>query len=252
MSDVATPISYFAEELPSTNLHMRTLMESRSLPSMSLVRASFQSEGRGQAGNGWESEKGMNLLFSLLLRPTHLPIMKQFYLSRAVSLGITDVLNRFENRFEIKWPNDIYHGEKKIAGILIENNLKGPFINFSIAGIGLNINQKEFCSDAPNPVSLCTITKKNHDLEEVLSLIIGSVARWIESLNHHDYDTIDNAYNKLLYRREGWHSYRDENGTFEAEIERVEPTGLLVLKDRQGHSRSYAFKEVAYITNQNL
>ena len=115
-----------------------------------------QTAGRGQRGNSWEAEPGKNLTFSMLLRPRGLHAARQFELSMVVSLAIADAIDALLPqgvRTAVKWPNDIYIGMEKVCGILIENRLAGPFIEYSVAGIGININQRRFLSDAPNPTS---------------------------------------------------------------------------------------------------
>ena len=137
----------------STNAWLQQALLEQQLPEGVLVYTSYQTNGRGQLTNVWESEKDKNLLFSMLFTPVWLPVKDQFVLSQAVALGVVRFLNKFQAGFKVKWPNDIYWNDKKIAGILIENNLQGTVIGSSVVGIGLNINQMEFLSDAPNPVS---------------------------------------------------------------------------------------------------
>jgi BirA family biotin operon repressor/biotin-[acetyl-CoA-carboxylase] ligase len=140
--------SMYLRETRSTNLVLKEMLREYELPEGFVLRTDFQSAGKGQPGNSWESEKGKNLLFSVLLYPQHIAIDQQFILSQLVSVAILRTLNSFCAGFSIKWPNDIYFGDKKIGGILIENSLQGSKLNTSIVGIGLNINQKTFRSDA--------------------------------------------------------------------------------------------------------
>ncbi|MBN2744063.1 MAG: biotin--[acetyl-CoA-carboxylase] ligase [Marinilabiliaceae bacterium] len=247
MSETTTPTHLYYEELPSTNSQLRSLIFAQPLPPFSVVQAEFQNAGRGQEGNRWESARGENLLFSILVRPKQLLARNQFYLSKAISVAIVESLNKIAQGFQIKWPNDIYHGDKKVAGILIENNLNREYIDFSIVGIGINVNQTEFLSDAPNPISLKQITKANHQPAKVLATITDAIEQWIEKLNNRKTDEIDAAYNRQLYRSNGTYPFRDKEGSFEAALERIEPEGYLVLRDTQNQIRSYAFKEVSYI-----
>ena len=150
----------------------------------------------------------------------------------------------------IKWPNDIYWKDKKIAGILIENELEGKFITQSIVGIGLNVNQEVFRSSAPNPVSLIQILGVTINRQELLDRILrGIMASYI--FLEKDYKmavhNLRQLYLRRLYRKEGFHPYRDKEGTFLAEFQDVEPSGHLVLKDEQGNLRRYAFKEVEFV-----
>ena len=140
-----------------------------------VVATRSQTAGRGQRGNSWEAEPGTNLTFSLLLRPQGFPAARQFELSMLVALGVADVLNSLFGRLgfrdlkaRIKWPNDIYVGHKKIVGILIENQLSGAGIDRTIVGIGVNVNQTRFLSDAPNPTSVALLTGRTLALEPLL------------------------------------------------------------------------------------
>ena len=249
MSETSHPAHLFYEELPSTNSELRSLIFTQNLPHLSVVQAGFQTAGRGQEGNRWESARGENLLFSILIKPKHLMARDQFYLSKAISVALVESLNSINPGFKVKWPNDLYHGDKKVAGILIENNLNREYIDFSIVGIGLNINQTQFVSDAPNPISLQQIINTTHPLSEILAKVTDAIGRWIEKLDNNKRPEIDDAYNRQLYRQAGIHRFSDKNGYFEATIERIEPEGYLVLRDTQNQIRSYAFKEVNYIIN---
>jgi BirA family biotin operon repressor/biotin-[acetyl-CoA-carboxylase] ligase len=203
-----------------------------------VVVADYQTAGRGCGTNRWESERGKNLLFSLKIHPENLPANRQFKISIAVSLAIVDALGQLVGDLSIKWPNDIYWRNGKLAGILIENTLKGNLIKESIIGVGLNVNQREFHSDAPNPVSLWQITGQETNREQLLKDI----------LNRLDFrDGLKERYMKLLYRRKGFHPYADKNGVFMAEIVGVEDDGHLLLIDEDGKERRYAFKEVTFI-----
>ncbi len=139
------------KEIGSTNTYLQESDKDRLLPEGTIVYCDIQRSGRGQRGNSWESEPFKNLTFSLLLRPEHIPANRQFLLSEIVSLATVDVLNRYATGFSIKWPNDIYWHDKKIAGILIENVLSGSTFSRAIIGMGLNINQKNFLQRCPQP-----------------------------------------------------------------------------------------------------
>ncbi len=203
-----------------------------------VVWTDFQTAGRGCGNNKWESAAGQNLLFSILIHPTNLSARTQFTISKAISVAICDVLAFYIKEVSIKWPNDIYWRDQKICGILIENTLSGDLIRESIIGVGLNINQHFFLSDAPNPVSLLQILNKPTDREEVLTSILRTF-----DLENKD---LISRYDSLLYRRDGYHPYRDKTGNFLARIVSIEPDGHLHLCDQQGHRRCYAFKEVSF------
>ena len=220
-------------ETDSTN---RWLREQGGEENM-LVWTDFQTAGRGCGTNTWESARGQNLLFSLLIHPVAVRPSEQFRISMAISLAIVDALACYTDGLSIQWPNDIYWHDRKICGILIENRLSGGVIRDCIIGVGLNVNQQQFVSDAPNPVSLRQILGHDVEREEVLRRIGAGF-----KINEND----GPRYRSLLYRRTGFHPYKDADGDFEAELIDVEDDGHLLLKDRAGRERRYAFKEVNF------
>ena len=236
----------YIKQTHSTNALLREMLRSDNLPEGFVLQADFQTAGKGQTGNSWESEEGKNLLFSLLLQPHHIQIEEQFILSQIVSVAIVHVLSRYSSGFSIKWPNDIYFENKKIAGILIENSIQNGKIKATIVGIGLNINQKKFISNAPNPVSLCQITGKRHVRNSVLSLIINEIMKLYLSA---DFETIRMEYATNLYRKNGFYAFSDGEETFEAAITAVHPDGKLELKTREGRTREFYFKEVSFLNH---
>lgn len=241
------------DETDSTNRYLAQLCNQlqESVAELTTVTAEFQTAGKGQRGNTWEAEEGKNLLFSFVLYPVFLEARRQFTLSQIISLAIKEELNRWSDEITIKWPNDIYWRERKICGILIENDLTGHHIGRSIVGIGININQEVFRSDAPNPVSLKQITGQEHDRHEILSNILNRVQLYYTGLRLEKLDTyaadISARYARSLFRRRGLHPYEDARGKFLARLLRVEPDGRFVLEDENGRQREYLFKEVQYI-----
>ena len=211
-----------------------------------MVVADFQQAGRGQVGNVWESEDGKNLLFSLLIHPKFLLANQQFLISQIVSLSVKEVLESYIEGVQIKWPNDIYWKDRKICGILIENDLMGDWISQSIIGVGINVNQEEFRGDAPNPVSLLQITGKAHERKMLLSDFLRCFFDYYDLLMQGKEEEVQAAYVASLYHGDGFYRYTDKQGCFEAKIYSIEPTGHLVLQLRSGEHRSYAFKEVAF------
>lgn len=238
---------YYLDEIHSTNSFLSEKCQCDTIPEFSVVRTNFQTAGRGQRGNSWESEPNKNLLFSIVLYPEMLAAKEQFILSQMISLAIYDVLNKYTNSIHIKWPNDIYWKEQKIAGILIENELMGVSIKQSIIGVGLNINQAEFRSEAPNPVSLSCITGETYHLDSIFREIIEQLKSYYDLLLTNKTEEIKNKYQQALFRNEGYHLYKDETSEFLAKIERIEPNGELILKKDNGEIKGYFFKEVFHV-----
>ena len=234
------------EETHSSNSLLREWLERESLPNCSAIVADFQTAGRGQLGNVWESEKGKNLTFSLVLYPQALPVKQQFLISQIAALSVKETLDAYTEGISIKWPNDIYWQDKKICGMLIENDLAGHNLLRSIIGIGINVNQTTFRGDAPNPVSLWQILKQEVDREVVLRQFLSRFEAYNQALSTGEKALIHDRYMKALYRREGFHPYTDAQGAFSARIYGIEPTGHLLLQDTAGTIRRYAFKEVSY------
>lgn len=235
------------DSTPSTNLYLKNLLEEGSLQEGTVIVANEQTAGRGQAGARWESEPGKNLTFSLLLYPRFLCIDRYFLLSKAVSLGITDYLEKFVDSLSVKWPNDIYYQDKKLAGILIENQLTGSVIEQSVAGIGINVNQERFSADIPNPVSIKNILGAEIDADILLVEIVESILTRYEALKEEKYEAINDDYFSRLYRRNDYYPYKDKDGQFNASIQSVDDAGFLYLLTDAGELRKYAFKEVAIV-----
>ena len=237
----------------STSLELRRRMSAEELPHGYCLSADFQTAGHGQATNRWESEDGKNLLFSLLLRPIIIPAAEQFVITELVTLAIINVLQDYiRQRITIKWPNDIYVGDKKLCGILIENALCGSIIDTCIVGIGININQELFVSDAPNPVSLKQLNGRDNDRQAIFDEIYKNILDYYEYLadnwqNKDIKQSLHYEYMNNLYRRKGYHNYSTPEGEhFRAEIEDIGPQGHLTLRLESGEQRTFAFKEVIF------
>lgn len=217
----------------------------------SVIVATAQTAGRGQRGNTWESEPGKNLTFSVLLRPEAIEARRQFELSMSVALSLRDAIAALVGdaaEVTVKWPNDIYAGDRKICGILIENTLSGKGITHSVVGAGVNINQRRFVSAAPNPVSVVMLTGHEHDLDttmaEIAARIVGDFDRYEIAP---DPEALKTRYMSQLWRRNGFHPYRDAatGEVFEAEIADIDLAGPITLRRHDGTLGTYAFKEVA-------
>lgn len=206
-----------------------------------VVVADYQTAGRGCGANTWESERGKNLLFSVLLHPVEIPVREQFRISMAVSVALCEMLTQYAGDFSIKWPNDIYWRDRKICGMLIENRVTGQLLAESIVGIGLNVNQREFHSDAPNPVSLSQIVGREVDCDSLLSDFLQR----FEGVSKRK--LLRSDYESKLFRRGIQTEYADKTGVFQASLRGVKPDGRLLLRDGGGYDRLYAFKEVQFV-----
>jgi BirA family biotin operon repressor/biotin-[acetyl-CoA-carboxylase] ligase len=236
------------EETDSTNRYLKQLVREEHPEEGSLVIADYQTGGRGQIGNSWRSARGENLLFSLVIYPRQLPANESFILSRITSLALKNMLDQFAIDIRIKWPNDIYWKDKKIAGILIENDIQGKEIDNSVIGIGINVNQQIFPLDLPNPVSLCQITGTLHDREYLLDLFLREFFLLYRDLQDDQKTAIEDEYMLDLYRVNDFYWFEDQNGRFKAKIEAVLPSGHLVLRTLDSNEeRIYAFKEVSFV-----
>lgn len=230
----------------STNTYLKHLPPEED-EGWTLVTARYQEAGRGAGDNSWESEAGQNLLFSLRTHPVFVEATRVFALSEALSLSVWSTLQGYAPGFSIKWPNDIYHADRKVAGLLIENNLMGGRVQTSIMGVGLNVNQRRFLSDAPNPVSLSQILGHDVPCREVLGRFVAHLRSYYNMMQAGEYAALHTQFLEHLYRLGSEHAFRDADGTFRGRITGVEPAGRLVITDTLGRIRHYAFKEVEYI-----
>lgn len=245
MISIFEPRFVWLDRVDSTNSYcMKIAAEGE--PEGLAVAAFIQEQGRGQRGNSWESEEGKNLTFSLLLRPNFLKVEQQFALSKAIVLSICDWLTINGLGACIKWPNDIYVGDRKICGILIENSFSSPSLEVSVIGIGLNLNQSSFSKDIPNPTSMLLLTGMQYVPATVLSELVVSIQMRYLQLRYGLQDKIDNDYINSLYRFSEYHFYKSAEGKFKAKIVGVKPTGELILETEKGEQKMFAFKEVSF------
>lgn len=235
------------ETTGSTNSDLAELCRREQVDDFTVISARRQTAGRGQRGNKWESAPGKNLTFSIVVHPSFLEISRHFLISEIAALAVSDTLSRILPHISIKWPNDIYWHDMKICGILIENEIQGGLITQSLAGVGINVNQKEFLSDAPNPVSLLRATGREYSLDSILDNFVSRFAYYYHSLKEGRYDEIKIKYLSSLYRRGTLHAFRDRHGIFQARIVDVLDHGPMALVDTDGLRREYMFKEVEYI-----
>jgi len=236
----------FVENLPSTNSEASLLLKGKEVPEGTVVYTGFQTAGRGQAGNSWHSEKGKNLLVSIILYPRLLRPEEQFLLSMTISLGICDFLDRHTAGVKIKWPNDIYVQDDKIAGILIENSVMENEIESSVAGIGLNINQEKFPQEIRNPVSLKMLTGVDYETETCLRDLLSDIDRRYRFLLYGDRIKIRDEYKSRLYRFNELHVYKAGERSITGRITDVSCSGLLTIREPRGRSHRFSFNEVDF------
>lgn len=247
-------------ETNSTNSYLKELVHvqlgqfpnakslSKSVPEFFSVMAGYQTNGRGQQDCCWKSEPNKNALFSTLMFPKIHPA-QQFYISKIVSLSIIDYIKTLipnHKNLSIKWPNDIYYHDRKLAGILIENSIMGEEILYSVVGIGLNINQQYFDSQLPNPISVSQITELTYDIEDAVKTIINNIsfryAILLEDIAAYDYE-----YEQLLYKKNKEFEYEYNNQKFLARIKGVNEYGKLLLLKNNCELLECAFKEVKFL-----
>lgn len=247
--------SYFIDSVEvtdSTNNHIRHVPLPPGVDFL-ILTTNYQTAGKGQGTNKWESEKGKNLLFSIKCMPWQVKASEQFILMQAVSLAICKAIRNILNNkkdIKIKWPNDIYYKDKKLCGTLSECTLRFGHVHEFIAGVGLNVNQLLFASDAPNPVSMAAIKHRQFDREKVLEAIINELSRWFQFLCiDWGHMMVDDQYNDCLYRKEGFHEYIDANGVFRAKFHIIRSNGHIVLERTDGTLSEYEFKEVKFVIN---
>lgn len=234
--------------LPSTNEYATNWLLSERPGEGAVVIADHQSAGRGQMGSTWEVQPGQNLTLSVILYPRFLTAHHQFDLNQAVALAVQETIADYtEMPVKIKWPNDILVGKRKICGILIQNTLSGKNIQSSIAGIGINVNQKEFPADLPNAGSLYGLTGRTFDLEELRSTLFSRLETRYIQLKQHRTKEIKSAYLEHLFQIEETQSYAYPSGeTFRGMIKGIDPSGKLIVETEMGREL-FGIKDLQYI-----
>ena len=237
------------KQVDSTNSFLKNLLSnSKPVPEGTVIMAEEQYAGRGQQQNTWHSEPGKNLTFSLLLKPHFLSVGDQFDLNRAASLGVYDALHPIlGDELKIKWPNDIYYGDRKLGGMLIENTIQGGQLKDSVIGIGLNINQENFPSGASNATSVKQILQKDYDLTLLLSEICKYVEVYYLKLKAGQIDFVRNAYLSRLYWLNEVKSFESNDEVFNGTIKNVLPNGLLAIEDTNGRQLEFNLKELKFL-----
>lgn len=242
-----TPTFIYEESIESTNNYLEDLIENTDYKEGSVVYCDKQIAGRGQGENKWESNPFENITCSLLLKPIFLKASEQFYLNKAICISICQVVEKYtlDENVKIKWPNDIYVNDKKIAGILIEHSVIGSSLYTTIAGIGLNVNQILF-KNAPNPISLRMIKNENHNCFNILEELTKTILSNYELLKLNIFH-FDEAYKNKLFRINQWNEYTINNIKSIGKIIDVNSLGQLILELENGNQMKCSFKEVSYI-----
>jgi len=226
------------ERLDSTNTHLNELLSREKLIEGTVVITDTQFAGKGQSDHKWESAPGLNLTFSFVLYPEFLHPPKQFMLNKIISLAIKDFIDTKvpAKDTSIKWTNDVYYKNSKIAGIIINNAIQGNKFLHTVVGIGVNINQTEYLSDAPNPISLSMITGKKYDLNNCFSEICKYLDQRYKQLKNKNTEMIDNEYLSSLYRLNKLYDYIYQNKKISAKITGIDEFGMLLLISDKGET----------------
>jgi BirA family biotin operon repressor/biotin-[acetyl-CoA-carboxylase] ligase len=238
------------KEVDSTNNFLKQLLSnSKPLMEGTVIMAENQYAGRGQQQNGWHAEPGKNLTFSMLLKPHFLQVIDQFDLIRVISLGVFDALEPLlGDKLKIKWPNDIYYGDQKLGGMLIENLVQGGQIKNSIIGIGLNVNQDNFPSELSNATSIKQILHADYDLKTLLSEICRHIEAWYLNLKAGQTMAVRKAYLSRLYWLNEKRRFKTQNVvSLTGVITDVRDNGLLVVKNNKGEELEFSLKEIEFV-----
>lgn len=232
------------DAVDSTNNYAANLIKATNVANGTTILTKRQDFGRGQRGNSWYSEPEKNLILSTIIYPA-LDISRAFYLNIVVSLAVSRTLTDFGIVNTIKWPNDIYSGDKKMGGILIENQLQGKKVKCSIAGLGLNVNQLFFPA-AINATSMSLVLGKEIDLNGLLLHYFGMLDFYVEVLMQSNFSLLLKLYYKQMYRMGVWCDFSDQSGVFQGKIRGIDENGKLEI-EREGGSVFYDLKEVKFL-----
>lgn len=237
------------KKVDSTNSYAKRIISEKTIKEGTVIISDFQSSGRGQSKSKWESKSGENLIFSIILKPGFLAPEKQFILNELIALSLIDYLSELipEQRVQIKWPNDIYVENNKIAGILIESIIKGVEIEYSTVGIGMNINQITFSDNIPNPISLKALTNREFDIDECLNNLCNKLSERYNQLKKEDFLKINSDYINSLYRFNTIAEYIISNTILKARIIGISEYGKLILLTENQKEIECDLKELEFI-----
>ncbi len=236
-------------KLDSTNLEAERILSDQQPAEGTVILSDFQEEGHGLGRNTWNSQPGKNILISIILYPHFLPPQHQFMLNKVTSLAVLKCVEAFvgDLPLRIKWPNDVYAGMGKIAGILIKNTISGLKLRHTIVGIGLNVNQVDFDADLPNPVSMAGLTGSDIDREAVLTVLLDHFSELYDQLRAGDHQAIDNAYLGALLNFNRPALYEEAGKRFNGIIRGVDEFGRLQV-DTGSEMKFFDMKEIKFIT----
>lgn len=237
------------DQLESTNSYALELLAEDHITEPTVIITNEQTKGRGQVKNIWHSETGKSITFSAILFPKKIPLEKQFIISQVICLALYDTLIKHTDAVKIKWPNDIYIGNKKTCGILIENAILGSEFAYSICGVGININNINFPKDFL-ATSLAIETRQTFHLDKIFDEIMKSLEKYYLLAEHEKWTFLNEEYHKHLFKRNEWCHFEDKNGIFSAKIKGVNNYGQIEVIDNDGVLRTYGFKEIEM--KQNL
>lgn len=231
----------------STNAYLKRMSRREKLADFTVVQASHQTAGRGQPGTSWETQEGKNLTFSILKQFESFPALRHFMLNATISLSVYRSLKAFDlPELSLKWPNDILSGNRKLCGILIENQLQGAFISQSIIGIGLNVNQTHF-ANLPQATSLKAIAQREFDTDKVLFEVLNRLESDLSGLEGQNLKTTLECYEAHLYLKDRVATYQRKDGTlFDGRIRGVGPDGLLQIELTDSTIESFGSKDLKY------
>jgi BirA family biotin operon repressor/biotin-[acetyl-CoA-carboxylase] ligase len=242
-------VVFCLNSVDSTNKYAQDIISKTNPIEGTVIRAEEQFAGRGQFGSVWKSTPGENITISIILCPKFLLVKHQFYLNAAIALGVYDFINEIvlADNVSIKWPNDIYIGEKKVAGLLIENILRGAYLDKTVVGIGINVNQTEFDASLPNPTSISLECQKKFSIDEILFQLYACLERQYLRLQKGSFSEITQDYQKCLFGMNIQRKYKLSDGSqIDAEIVGVEENGRLLVKHNET-IRSFDLKEISVL-----
>jgi BirA family biotin operon repressor/biotin-[acetyl-CoA-carboxylase] ligase len=238
------------ETVDSTNKFALDFAETSAIKNGLVIWADEQTAGRGHGENSWESKSGKNLTFTLVIKPLYISPARQFTITQMVSVALQNTLEKFTGRndIRIKWPNDIYAGNKKLAGMLIQNVIKGEELDLSVIGIGLNVNQQQFNLRVPNPVSIIHLIKKETERKHLLQEFLKEFQNEYEKSGSPLFqEMIGKSYFEKMYLFNEWANYKAGDEIIGGKIKGVGPYGHLILVLENGEERQFGFKEVELI-----